>query len=252
MTAGELVIRCVEAKSRIKDYLEFCNTNQDVVGRRGDIREGEIEYVQSADEILKAEEQSGHVMALALQTRFSAFVLHPVKKPKGDGTFEYESYHQAIWRFEQEGRKGMAVLCLKDDGRILLNMQFRRPTNEYEWEAPAFSSERGEVIRDAIQRELMEECGAEVVGEIIPMGQCTAESGMAHLANLLFAVKAEQIRELGTEAKQEAIKRNRWFTLSEIAEAFRVGQFDGTKFRDGRLNALLLQASLRGIVQLPI
>ena len=53
----------------------------------------------------------------------------------------------------------VAVLPLLDDGRVILERQFRQPTREVLWEIPAGTLTPGESPEDCARRELAEEIG---------------------------------------------------------------------------------------------
>jgi ADP-ribose pyrophosphatase len=58
-------------------------------------------------------------------------------------------------------RQAVAVLPIKNDGKIILIRQYRHCTGEELWEIPAGSIDEGEAPEDALQRELAEEIGYE-------------------------------------------------------------------------------------------
>jgi ADP-ribose pyrophosphatase len=53
----------------------------------------------------------------------------------------------------------VAVLPMLDDGRVILERQFRQPTREVLWEIPAGTLTPGESAQDCARRELAEETG---------------------------------------------------------------------------------------------
>ena len=63
-------------------------------------------------------------------------------------------------RREVVGHPGaVAILPLLDDGRVILERQFRQPVSEILWEIPAGTLKRGEDPEDCARRELAEETG---------------------------------------------------------------------------------------------
>ncbi len=55
--------------------------------------------------------------------------------------------------------EAVAILPLKEDGRVVLVNQFRVPVNDWVLEVPAGRVEAGEDLVDAVRRELREEVG---------------------------------------------------------------------------------------------
>lgn len=114
------------------------------------------------------------------------------------------------------------------DGRYLLVRQERVPVRRELWEFPAGQVE-GEATPEAIaataHRELAEEAGARVAGELIPLGSYYSSVGFTdEQPHLFLATDVVPRAEGATPDAGEAIVECRAFTVAELRAAIASGE----------------------------
>jgi 8-oxo-dGTP pyrophosphatase MutT (NUDIX family) len=99
-----------------------------------------------------------------------------------------------------DGVTGVAVLPLRDDGRVGLMPVFRHPQGAPAWEIPKGFIELGEAPANAARRELFEETGL-VATEVKDLGHLTPEPGLVRARVRLFAGYVIELADASPEVE---------------------------------------------------
>ncbi len=94
----------------------------------------------------------------------------------------------------------VAVVPVTDNSEVILIRQFRPPVNKYVIEFPAGLNDRGEELKDAASRELLEETGYSA-GEMIFLARGPLSSGSS--AEVMTVFLAKGLEFSGTEQSDE-------------------------------------------------
>lgn len=114
---------------------------------------------------------------------------------------------------------GVGAIILNKKKQVLLIKRSQQAYNEKGcWENPGGTVEFGELLEDAIQRELMEELGIEtkIVGKL-PIQECYLDLDKQHWISQTFVTK---ITEASKPIIQEPEKHNalKWFNLDDLPQ----------------------------------
>ena len=139
-----------------------------------------------------------------------------VEKPNGElGIYGY---------VEQKAVGGTFIVPVDERGNIYLIKLARYTTNYLGWEVPAGSTEYGETILEAAQRELEEELGmrAQTVKLINPK----PIFGAPGLTNAVFnIVLAKELSKIKTNKQyEEGILKTRAFSQTQVLDMIRNGE----------------------------
>ncbi len=98
-----------------------------------------------------------------------------------------------------------------EDGKILLVRRTHKPAKNC-WSIPGGRVEQGETLKDAVKREMLEECGVDVeVGNVICVAEVVREGKHYVIVDFEVKLKAGEVRA-GDDAAEA-----RWFSLEEAA-----------------------------------
>lgn len=203
---------------------------------RGDHRKGEIEIVTQpveSDAIQKTqierlvrkgmsveEAMESSRIGIVAEDGYWIWQRDAVLFPSGAGG----TYNRLIWKSGITGPVGVAVLPILQDGRFVLNVNFRHATRSWELEVPRGMRMEEESAEEAARRELKEETGLEV-GEVIALGEMAPDSGVLSTVAPLFA--GTVIGEGQSEVEfSEAIAGTKAFTMEELKEALKRGYIE--------------------------
>lgn len=131
-----------------------------------------------------------------------------------------------------EHNGGAAVVAIKDDGKVVMVKQFRKPFERVMLEIPAGKTEEGEDPRETVIRELKEETGytAENV-ELL----CKYAPSVGYLTEVLYIYKATGLTPGETNFDpQEAIDQVE-LPLEEVVEMIKAGDIVDGKTMTGIL-----------------
>lgn len=143
-----------------------------------------------------------------------------------------------LW-IEHEG--SVAVIARRSDGRIAIEDQYRFGIREITHEIPAGHVEKGEDIRTAAERELLEETGCRAselifLGYMTPTGSTSSEKTAMFFADDVKTVSGQNLDS------DEMIAVN-WLLPSEVDEMI----LDG-RIWDPKTICALYHAKLRGLI----
>lgn len=138
-----------------------------------------------------------------------------------------------------EHNPAVAMVPVDREGRILLVRQWRSPVDAALLEVPAGTTDDGEDIEAAVQRELQEEIGyragrlTRLCGFWVAPGYCT---------EYIHVYLAEELAESRLQADEDERIEVVPLTLKEALDAIAAGQIQDAKSQVG----LLMYARLRG------
>ena len=88
------------------------------------------------------------------------------------------------------------VVALTDSGEIILLRMFRFPVEDFVYELPGGSPNKGEALMDAVRRELLEETGYEIRGNLEALTECYLYNGKTNAKAAIFlATKCRKVKE---------------------------------------------------------
>lgn len=252
--------------SNIETYLEWQKEHSAAFGPCADHKKGEIEICLDPEEIQTIQNiqyerllpkmgQTDAFMAsrigIVAQDQFWIWLRDPVIFPsKAKGT-----YNRLFWKNQQNGINGVIVLAQLEDGRLVLNANYRHATRSWELELPRGLCNKGENLEETAHRELKEETGC-LVKEVLFLGNVAPDTGvLATIASAFYGKVTIQ-----TEAENEfseAIEGKILLSPRQLEEAFEKGYLDLTIrgesrrvfCRDALTAYAFLQASLKGILE---
>lgn len=131
----------------------------------------------------------------------------------------------------------VAVVAMDDEGRIILERQFRYPVQEELFEIPAGTIEPGETPLEAARREMQEETGYRPK-ELVPLGGFYSAPGYSTEYLYLFAASGLVSDPIQAEDSDE-IELVRC-SLSEVREMIKSGEVRDAKSVAGLLLFLML------------
>lgn len=200
-----------------------------------------------SEEDAKRGSQSGIVE----EDLYLMWVRDPVVFPNG----ERGTYNRLVWKVASlDGPVGVVVLPVLEDGRIILNLNYRHATRSWELELPRGGKLKGETNEAAAQRELKEETGFDVE-HLIFLGDIAVDTGACATVNPVFM---GYIFGQGFTKREysEAIEEVMPFTVQELEDGLIRGFMDvplhgeliQVPLRDSHLTFALLQARLRKLL----
>lgn len=134
--------------------------------------------------------------------------------------------------------EAVAILPVKDDGRVVLVNQFRVPVNGWVLEVPAGKVEAGEDLINAARRELREEVGYEA-GELIKVASVYTAPGYSD--EILHIFLAKKLRFVGASPEPGEIVKTIELRVDEALETLLKSEYVDAK----TLLAVLLLKTLR-------
>lgn len=99
----------------------------------------------------------------------------------------------------------VAVVPITDNSEVILIRQFRPPVNKYVIEFPAGLNDRGEELKDAASRELLEETGYSA-GEMIFLARGPLSSGSSREVLTVFLARGLEYIGAGQREETEDIE----------------------------------------------
>jgi 8-oxo-dGTP pyrophosphatase MutT (NUDIX family) len=115
----------------------------------------------------------------------------------------------------------VTIVAMNSDGNILMQRQYRYPSDKTFWEFPAGNSD-GEPLLVAAKRELLEETGL-ASDDWTKLGDYYASVGIADIPGSIFL--AQNVRSVSSERDEaEDIKDQLFMSLDQIDELARGGE----------------------------
>jgi ADP-ribose pyrophosphatase len=249
-----------------KKYVIFLEEIGKALGPIGDSKKGEIEIIKDPSRIKEIEdnqykkflkrglsEEDAYISSRAgiiTEDVYWIWVRDAVLFSSGSTGM----YNRIIKKGALNGPQTVAVLPLLEDGRIVLNVNFRHATRSWELELPRGWCAKGEPAEDAAARKLREETGL-ILNQKTLLGIMATDTGCE--SNLvpvfLGRISKAGLNELECCKKILCIKV---FTLEEVKEGLKKGviqvEIGGKKedvpIRDPYLTFALYQADLNKLI----
>jgi ADP-ribose pyrophosphatase len=125
-----------------------------------------------------------------------------------------------------EHKGAVCVVPVRENGKIVLVRQFRKPAEAALLELPAGGLEKGEAPEVCAQRELMEECGLRA-GTMTPLFECFLAPGYS--TELMHGFLGENLSEESAEADEDENVIVEEYSLPEALQLL-----DDGKIRDAK------------------
>lgn len=216
----------------------------------------EIEDLQYMRLIKKGKSKEEAVEAsrvgIIAKDQYWVWVRDAVIFPTGaEGTYNRIIYTSGL---NAEAIAGVAVLPLLEDKRIVLNLNYRHATGRWELEVPRGFKNPGEEIEKALERELKEETGLQLVSHIY-LGSVAPDTGSLGVVIPVYAATIGK-KGVSNQDYSEAILRTEALSVGELKKAYSDGKIEldikGKKeevfVRDSFLAYALLQAEMKGLL----
>jgi ADP-ribose diphosphatase len=147
-------------------------------------------------------------------------------------------------------KKAIVVAPVTVNGRFVLIHQARIPVRRWLWEFPAGQVDETrtpspEQLRETALRELAEEAGYELAGDLIYLGNYFPSQGFTDEENHLFVARPVRENGLGFQPEHaEAISQHKEFTLDELRS-----MIANSEIQDGNTLSLFARMVATGIVR---
>lgn len=132
----------------------------------------------------------------------------------------------ASWREYIRHPGAVVVLPVLDDGRLLMERQFRYPLNRVFWEFPAGKIDKGEAPLESAKRELMEETGYTASSWRFV---CSVHNAIGYSDEVLHLYLAEGLQPGPKRPDEEEFIETFSATLPQLLEWVREGRITDAK-----------------------
>jgi ADP-ribose pyrophosphatase len=122
-----------------------------------------------------------------------------------------------------EHRGAVAVIPLRDGGKVVMVRQWRHPVGRALWELPAGTREAGETPEQTVVRELAEETGLRA-GRWRPLGAWALAPGYS--TEVMHFYVAHDLSDGAAHADPDERVEVGEFTRGEVVELIRAGEVD--------------------------
>lgn len=254
-------------RPHIYEYLVYLAKLRSPYNRIGDLEKGEIQITTDPEKILRIEratmkrlgEKEGHPewgrIGVCYEDRAFLVVRDPVLVPTDEPGGEPIPYawSRVIWKGNNRG-KAVLIVPFTDDGRLLLNCEYRHPARRWVLAWPGGQVDQARTCEEAVKQELREEAGY-TTSEIFPLSDETffpdpATNGTGFK---FFAVKLGE--HVGTEREfGEVMASPVLLTREEFEQAFKKGGLKHPEtglwcsMHSGRVGHGYLLAKLHGLI----
>lgn len=200
-----------------QEYLKLVSEFPKIVTPCGNYRNGEIQVVLDPEEMASIEEEFGREVGVLMRDNYWIWVNDACVFPNGKKGI----YGRIFLVNSLETNPGVAVMPITNEGKVILNCNFRHATRSWEIELPRGLVDKNEDAEMAARRETVEETGM-IVGDLILLGEMTPDTGMVNTVVPIYA--AHVIEKKDTQhADSEAIEEILCMSISEIKLAFLQG-----------------------------
>jgi ADP-ribose pyrophosphatase len=127
---------------------------------------------------------------------------------------------------------GAVAIVAVDDGKVLLERQYRPVVEDWVYELPAGTIEPGEPPERTAVRELVEETGYEP-GRVELLGWFYTSPGVS--TEKLYVYGALDLREVGRRLEDDEVIEVEWMPLNKVIDMVRKGEIRDAKTLAGLL-----------------
>lgn len=208
----------LEASSdSIEHYLELYMRYPRMISSLGDRFKGEIQILIDPDEMAAIEKATGREVGIVKRDDYWLWLNDACLFPNG----RKGVYGRLLWLKDLESPSGVAVMPVMNDGRIVLNCNYRHATRSWEIELPRGVVNFGEDIEAAAVREVVEETGM-AVAHLKRLGEIPTDTGITGTVAPIYIAKVTASGQAQPE-ESEAIDSILALTIHEIKLAFKRG-----------------------------
>ena len=125
-----------------------------------------------------------------------------------------------------EHKGAVAIVPVKDDGKIVMVRQYRKPAEEVLLEIPAGGLNEGEDPKDCAARELMEECGLRA-STLTPLFECYLAPGYS--TELMYGYLAEGLEVVDAQPDEDENLEIVEYSLEEALQLLDTGKVRDSK-----------------------
>jgi len=255
-----------ELPASLARYLKLFKDHPQTFGTLGKWQKGEIEITLNPEQIKKIENQTrlrllskgiqeadAHEwssVGVVAEDNYWIWIRDAVIFPSG----VYGTYDRIMWKSGIGGPPGVAILPLLSNKKIVVNINYRHATRNWEIEIPRGQKKEGESPERAAARELKEETGYQI-SKCTQLGTIAPDSGTQMS---LVPVFCGEVSHSGENAKEysEAIIQNPAFSKEELKQGFARGYIEmmikgeivKVHCRDPFLTYALLQAEMKELL----
>lgn len=202
-----------------QEYLTLIQSHPEVVMPIGSAAKGEIEILLDPNKMTAIEEATGRDVGVLKSDSHWIWLNDACKFPDGREGVVGRILAKNLQRYP-----GAAVVPVLEDGKIVLNCEFRHSTRNWELEMPRGGVKPGESLEAAARREVLEETGM-VVDQLIRLGEVTGDSGVTGMIIPIFMGIVADVQKPERESS-EAINQTLTLSITEIEEAFSRGYIE--------------------------
>jgi len=200
----------------------------------GDYTQGEIQIIEEPCRVAEIEvaaakrwrgkgwsEQEASQFArtgVVAEDPYWLWVRDPVIFPSG----AMGTYNRIVWRQSLEGLTGVVVVPVTEEGRIMVNVNFRHATRIWEMELPRGCVEKGEAAEHAALGELKEETGLEVESLRL-LGSVPPDTGLTTAVCDVFLGKVSA-KSAANQEESEAIEGIYPMRVEDLKRGFAQGR----------------------------
>jgi ADP-ribose pyrophosphatase len=255
-----------EISPPLQNYLNLFKEKPKTFGPLGKWQNAEIEITLNPDQIHKIENQARlrllskgcsekeaeqwSSVGIVAQDNYWMWIRDAVTFPSG----VYSTYDRLIWKSGLDGVAGVTILPLLSTKKIVVNVNYRHATRNWEIELPRGQSKEGELPEKTAARELKEETGYQL-SKCTLLGTMAPDSGTLMTQTPVFCAEVSHSGETSKEFS-EAIVHNPAFSKEEIKAGFVKGYMEilikgelvKVSCRDPFLAYALLLAEMKGLL----
>ncbi len=255
-----------EIPAKISQYLDLVKNKEEIFGPLGKWQNSEIEIILNPDQIQKIQNQTrlrliaqGYneeeaekwsSVGVVAEDNYWIWLRDAVIFPSG----VYGTYDRLMLRSGLEGVPGVAILPILSTKKVIVNVNYRHATRNWEIEIPRGHSKEGETPEKTAARELKEETGYRM-SKCSYLGTVAPDTGILITKTPVYCAEVSHSGESNKEFS-EAIIQNPAFSKEELKQGFAKGYVEiiikgdmvKVNCRDPFLAYALLQAEMKGLL----
>jgi len=212
---------CIEASETSRQkYLELIQQFPALVQNPGDCAKGEIQIITNPEEMAAIEQANARDVGVVWRDKYWLWINDACLFPSGFKGI----YARIVWVRSLESCHGIVVMPFTQDGKIVVNCNFRHATRSWEIELIRGLVKPEEDIYAAAKRKVAEETGM-IVDELTLLGQIPPDTGVIDGVVPVFTTRV--IDKQSTEHElTEAIEEILVLSIEEIKQAFVLGYLE--------------------------